>query len=61
VVCIGNLVAGGAGKTPVVLAMISHLAARGLEVHVVSRGYGGRLGGPMRVGSAPHHSLARRN
>jgi tetraacyldisaccharide 4'-kinase len=58
VVCIGNLVAGGAGKTPVVLAMISHLAARGLEVHVVSRGYGGRLGGPVRVDPARHDAVA---
>ena len=58
VVCVGNLVAGGAGKTPVVLALISHLAARGLEVHVVTRGYGGRLGGPVRVDPARHDAAA---
>jgi tetraacyldisaccharide 4'-kinase len=58
VVCIGNLVAGGAGKTPVALAMTSHFAARGIEVHVVTRGYGGRLGGPVRVDLACHDAAA---
>src|SRR6266481_1404131 len=58
VVCIGNLVVGGAGKTPVALAMTSHFAARGLPVHVVTRGYGGRLGGPVRVDPARHDAAA---
>ncbi len=52
VICVGNLVAGGAGKTPTVIALIQRLAARGLAVHVVSRGHGGRLEGPVRVGPA---------
>jgi tetraacyldisaccharide 4'-kinase len=40
IVVVGNVVAGGAGKTPVVLAVVEHLKARGLRVGVVSRGYG---------------------
>jgi tetraacyldisaccharide 4'-kinase len=49
VVCVGNLVAGGAGKTPVVLALCRYFAARGIAVHVVTRGYGGSEAGPGRV------------
>lgn len=51
VVCVGNLEAGGAGKTPVALALAERLGARGVAVHVVSRGHGGSLRGPVRVGS----------
>jgi len=40
VVVVGNVVAGGAGKTPVVLAVLEHLRQRGLLAGVVSRGYG---------------------
>jgi tetraacyldisaccharide 4'-kinase len=54
VICVGNLVAGGTGKTPVAAAVASDLAARGGAVHVVTRGYGGRLGGPVRVNPARH-------
>lgn len=57
VICVGNLVAGGAGKTPTTLALIERLAARGLAVTVVSRGFGGRLSGPVRV-EATRHSAA---
>lgn len=49
VVCVGNLVTGGAGKTPVVLSLAARLKARGHAVHILSRGYGGRLAGPVRV------------
>jgi tetraacyldisaccharide 4'-kinase len=40
VVVVGNVVAGGAGKTPVVLAILEHLRDRGLRPGVISRGYG---------------------
>ncbi len=42
VIVVGNVVAGGAGKTPVVLALVRHLRGRGLAVGVISRGYGRR-------------------
>jgi tetraacyldisaccharide 4'-kinase len=58
VVCVGNLVAGGAGKTPVALSLAAHLAPRGIAVHIVTRGYGGRLGGPVRVDPARHDAAA---
>lgn len=54
VICVGNLTAGGAGKTPTVIALIERLTARGRKVHVVSRGYGGSLEGPVRVEEAKH-------
>lgn len=49
VICVGNLVAGGAGKTPVAQAIARHMIAQGVEVHFLSRGYGGKLKGPVRV------------
>jgi tetraacyldisaccharide 4'-kinase len=54
VLCVGNLVAGGAGKTPVVLDLAARLAARGRRPHILTRGYGGRLAGPIRVEPATH-------
>jgi tetraacyldisaccharide 4'-kinase len=54
VVCVGNLTVGGAGKTPVVRALGRRLAARGKAVHLLSRGYGGRLEGPVRVDLEKH-------
>lgn len=54
VVCVGNLVAGGAGKTPVGLALIAALRARGVPVHALTRGHGGRETGPLQVDPARH-------
>ena len=54
VICVGNLNAGGTGKTPTVIALLQRLAARGIDAHVVSRGHGGRLEGPVRVEERRH-------
>lgn len=54
VICVGNAVAGGAGKTPVVCALARQLQARGRKVHIVSRGYGGSLRGPVQVDPERH-------
>jgi tetraacyldisaccharide 4'-kinase len=40
VVVVGNIVAGGGGKTPSVIALVQHLQAQGMQVGVISRGYG---------------------
>jgi tetraacyldisaccharide 4'-kinase len=54
VICVGNLVAGGAGKTPTVLALAAMLRDAGRTPFALSRGYGGSLHGPVRiVGQTP--------
>ena len=58
VVCVGNLVAGGSGKTPVVLSLAALAAREGIATHVVTRGHGGRLAGPVRVDPAVHDAVA---
>jgi tetraacyldisaccharide 4'-kinase len=49
VLCCGNVTVGGAGKTTLVLDLARRLAARGQSVHILLRGYGGRVRGPHRV------------
>ncbi len=58
VICVGNLVVGGAGKTPVALALAARLIARGWRPHLLTRGYGGRMAGPVRVDPARHDAAA---
>jgi tetraacyldisaccharide 4'-kinase len=56
VICCGNATAGGAGKTTVALDIGQRLARRGVGLHYLLRGYGGRLKGPLRVDLARHTS-----
>jgi tetraacyldisaccharide 4'-kinase len=55
--CVGNLTMGGAGKTPVAIALAERLLAAGERPHLVTRGYGGRARGPLRVDPARHDAL----
>jgi tetraacyldisaccharide 4'-kinase len=54
VLCVGNYHGGGAGKTPTVLALAQLLRDLGETPVVLSRGYGGKLRGPVRVDPARH-------
>jgi tetraacyldisaccharide 4'-kinase len=56
VVCIGNLTVGGAGKTPAALAVAHLLHAARERPFFLSRGYGGRLAGPVRVNPQIHRA-----
>ncbi len=49
VICVGNLTAGGAGKTPVSIAIARALIARGCKTFILTRGYGGRMRGPALI------------
>jgi tetraacyldisaccharide 4'-kinase len=57
VICVGNLTAGGSGKTPTALALLRLLTARanGHPVaHALLRGYGGTIAGPVRIDTHLH-------
>jgi tetraacyldisaccharide 4'-kinase len=56
VICVGNYHTGGAGKTPTVRALVSLLRELGEAPVVLSRGYGGRLRGPVMVDPTRHHA-----
>jgi len=54
VICVGNVTAGGTGKTPVALSIASILKGKGRAPAIVTRGYGGRLKGPVQVDPQQH-------
>lgn len=54
VLCIGNLVAGGAGKTPIALAIGEYLKMQGVNACFLSKGYGGRIRSAIRIEDTRH-------
>jgi tetraacyldisaccharide 4'-kinase len=54
IICLGNLTVGGGGKTPTALAAARVLLAAHTRPFFLSRGYGGRLGGPVLVNPSEH-------
>lgn len=57
VICVGNLTAGGVGKSPIVAALRAHFeATTDLRVATLSRGYKGKLKGPLKVDPDVHTS-----
>lgn len=57
VICVGNLVMGGAGKTPTVIALIDILKKVGHTPHILSRGYGAVVKDSIRVDPNKHNYL----
>lgn len=58
VICVGNIISGGAGKTPVAIALAERLVERGRHPHILTRGYGGTEAGPRAV-DLDRHTAAR--
>ena len=56
VICVGNFTVGGAGKTPAAMVVAQILHAAHERPFFLSRGYGGRLAGPIRVNPALHRA-----
>lgn len=54
VICVGNINAGGTGKTPTVIALMEMLRDLDVQAHVISRGHGGSLQGPVQVEERTH-------
>jgi tetraacyldisaccharide 4'-kinase len=55
VISIGNITAGGAGKTPTTIAIAQLLQQQGMIPHIISRGYGANIAAPLRVDVAQHN------
>ncbi len=56
VICIGNFVVGGGGKTPTVQLLVKFLKSRGLRPGVLSRGFGGAITTPTLVNLERHNA-----
>lgn len=54
VICVGNLVLGGAGKTPTVMALVQILKDMGQTPHILTRGYGRKRQDLLRVDPKKH-------
>ena len=57
IVVVGNIVVGGSGKTPLLIALCEHIKQRGFNPGVVSRGYGGNVVGVKQVQAIDTASL----
>jgi len=57
VICIGNLIMGGAGKTPTAMAVARYLKSLGMNPYFLSRGFGGHMKGPLIVGPHGTHEV----
>ncbi len=53
-ICVGNFTAGGTGKTPLTRCIVEHLLSLGESPVCLTRGYGGRLPGPVWVDPSRH-------
>lgn len=56
VICIGNFTLGGTGKTPTAIALARWLLSSGEKPFFLTRGYGGKLAGPLRVDLKSHRA-----
>ena len=56
VLCIGNFVAGGGGKTPTAIALAGSVLSRGFNLGFLSRGYGGRVSTATLVDTGKHNA-----